>query len=63
MRKELCLEEQKEEILEIADNQFGKIFFERLEAMSNSFSFEEDIKLPEYNVVSNSKGAFYAIED
>ena len=57
------LEEQKEEILAIANERFGKVYFERLEELSKTLLIEEEEpKEPEYTISVNYQGAFYANE-
>ena len=52
-------EEQKEDILKIAEDYFGNDFFERLDKLSRDYSSEEE-KPQEYSLTLNHKGAFYA---
>jgi hypothetical protein len=54
------LEVQKEEILAIANEKFGKEYFEKLEELSKTLLIEEEAKEPEYTISVNYQGAFYA---
>ena len=51
------LEAQKEEILDIANEKFGREYFEKL---SKNLLTEEESKEPEYTISVNFQGAFYA---
>lgn len=54
------LEAQKEEIMDIANEKFGKAYFEKLEELSKNLMIEEEAEDPEYTISVNYQGAFYA---
>ena len=54
------LEVQKEEILDLANEKFGKDYFDKLEELSKNLLIEEETKEPEYTISVNYQGAFYA---
>ncbi len=60
METSLTYEEQKQEILEIAEKRFGEEYFEQLGKLLQGYFKEE---APSYTIVVNNKGAFYACEE
>ena len=59
-KSEKTLEQQKVEILDIANDRFGEKYFEKLEELSKTLLIEEEVKEPEYTISVNFQGAFYA---
>ena len=55
-------EEQKQEIFEIAEKQFGKTYFEKIEEILRKIEEIDEQKI-EYSITVNNKGAFYASEN
>jgi enoyl reductase-like protein len=58
MRHSTTYEKQKQKIIEIAEDKFGKVYFEQLERITKEYLEEENIKEPK--LLLNYKGAFYA---
>ena len=55
-------EEEKQDIIKIAEDNFGKEFFEKLVKMAEDFSSGKQ-KSQGYTLSVNYKGAFYASEN
>jgi len=53
-------EDQKQEILEFAENKFGKDYFDILEKLSQDLINEDDTSSSNYTLTVNHQGAFYA---
>jgi hypothetical protein len=53
-------EEQKQELFDIAEEKFGRDYFEQLELLTKEYTEEE---MSKYSLTVNYKGAFYAIEE
>jgi len=59
-RKDLKYEEQKQYVLQVAEDHLGKIYFEKLEHILSKIEDIDDEKKFEYTLTVNNKGAFYA---
>jgi hypothetical protein len=55
------LEEEKQEILKIAEDNFGNEYFDKLNKLTEYLSSEEE-KYKGYSLTVNYEGAFYASE-
>ena len=55
-------EEDKLEILKIAEDTFGQDYLEQLDKLSQDYSSEEE-ETQGYSLTVNHKGAFYACEE
>ncbi len=53
-------EDQKQEILKIAEDNFGNDYFQKLDSFIKDYIEEET---PRYSLTANFKGAFYACEE
>ena len=62
MKEKKTYEDQKKEVLRIAEEQFGYDYFIELEELLKEYS-KEDSNYPNYIVKVNHKGAFYASEE
>lgn len=60
MKNSNSLEEQKQELIDLAEKKFGEDYFSQLE--KSLIEYEEDggEHIPEYSLTVNCKGAFYA---
>lgn len=54
------LEEQKQELIDLAERKFGEEYFSQLEKSIMEYEEEEGEHVPEYSLTVNCKGAFYA---
>lgn len=54
-------EDQKQEILKIAEDNFGNEYFQQLDRLTKDYIEEEET--PKYSLTVNYKGAFYACEE
>lgn len=52
------LEKEKEDIIEIAENKFGKEYFDKLDKLTQVFL--ENDEVVNYTLTTNYEGAFYA---
>ena len=50
-------ERQKEQLLQLAEDTFGKLYFERLDKLTKDY-LTKDIKLPKYRIFTNDRGTF-----
>ncbi len=57
----MTYEEQKQSVLQIAEDKFGKYYFQQLDQLIADFAKEEES--PSYTVIVNYKGAFNACEE
>ncbi len=55
-------EDQKQEILKIAEDNFGNEYFQQLDRLTKDY-IEEEEEAPKYSLTVNYKGAFYAYEE
>ena len=53
-------EEQKQELLDIAEEQFGRDYLQQLELLTKEYTEEE---IPKFTLTVSHKGAFYASEE
>lgn len=58
--KNKSLEQEKEDILKIAERRFGKEYFEKLNKLSQDLLLENNSNQDDYELIVNHKGAFYA---
>ncbi|WP_456421947.1 hypothetical protein [Lutibacter sp.] len=61
-KKDLKYEKQKEQVLQVAEEHFGKTYFEKLEEILSKIEFTDKKEKFEYTITVNNKGAFYASE-
>ena len=61
MQDNKTYEDQKKEVLKIAEEQFGDDYFMELEKILKEYS--EEVNYPNYIINVNHKGAFYASEE
>ncbi|MEI6883557.1 MAG: hypothetical protein WCO02_03665 [Bacteroidota bacterium] len=61
MENVMTYEEQKQSVLQIAEDKFGKYYFQQLDQLIADFAKEEES--PSYTVIVNYKGAFNACEE
>ena len=52
------LENEKTELIALAEGRFGKVFFDQLDKLTESY-FEKD-EVINYTLTTNYEGAFYA---
>lgn len=60
MKNTYSLEEQKQELIELAESRFGEEYFSQLEKSTMDYEECEVDETPEYSLIVNCKGAFYA---
>ena len=61
MEETKTLEEQKEELFEIAENRFGKEYFEKLNNLVKEYLVEEEF--PKYSITVTYDGVFNASKE
>ncbi|GEM_PF-3904676 len=62
-KKDLKYEKQKQEVLQVAEEHFGKIYFEKLDSVLSEIQLVKKKEKFEYTLTVNNKGAFYAGEE
>ncbi len=60
MEEKKSYEEQKQELLDIAEQKFGREYFQRLESFTKEDTEEDK---PDYRLTVSCQGAFYACEE
>ncbi len=59
-KKEQKYEDLKQQVLQIAEERFGKMYFEQLELILSEIEKTDEEEKREYTITVNNKGAFYA---
>lgn len=54
----LILENEKQAVIDIAEEQFGRDYFDKLDKMMQDYLDEEETL--DYSITTNYEGAFYA---
>ena len=60
MKNNNSLEEQKQELIDLAEGEFGEEYFSQLEKSTMEYEEDGEEHIPEYTLTVNCKGAFYA---
>ena len=60
--KDLKYEDQKKYVLQVAEEHFGKTYFEKLEQILSEIEKIDKEEKVEFTITVNNKGAFYASE-
>jgi len=61
-KRDLKYENQKQEVMQVAEEHFGKAYFEKLDKILSEIENTDIEKKFEYTITVNNKGAFYAYE-
>lgn len=61
-KKDLKYEEQKQHVLQVAEDHLGKTYFDKLEHILSEIEKTDEKEKFEYTLTVNNKGAFYASE-